>query len=211
MIASIRGTLLRRTGNDLIIDVSGIGYRVTVSDRLALAVRDGEDVVVHTAYIPREDQVSLYGFDTPDELDMFDLLRSVTGVGPKSAMAVLGQLSAEEIHDAIAHENDAVFRSVSGIGPKTAKLIVLSLQGALERKPSRGSTSAGAHSPTHDIVRQSVVQALVGLGWSDRVAKDGVHRALDAHADSPVEADTLLRHALTILGPHTNREASRDR
>ena len=207
MIASIRGTLLRRTGNDLIIDVSGIGYRVTVPDRLALAVRDGEDVVVHTAYIPREDQVSLYGFDTPEELDMFDLLRSVTGVGPKSAMAVLSQLSADEIHDAIAHENDVAFRSVSGIGPKTAKLIVLSLQGSFERKPSRGLGASSPVSTSHDIVRHSVVQALVGLGWSDRVARDGVQRALEADSDGPVEANTLLRQALTILGPHTNREA----
>ena len=207
MIASIRGTLLRRTGNDLIIDVSGIGYRVTVADRLALGVREGEDVVVHTAYIPREDQVSLYGFDTPEELDMFDLLRSVTGVGPKSAMAVLSQLSAEEIYDAIASENDAVFRSVSGIGPKTAKLIVLSLQGSFERKPARASVSSSSGSTAHDIVRHSVVQALVGLGWSERVAKDGVQRVLEADSDAPVEANTLLRQALIILGPHTNREA----
>ena len=207
MIASIRGTLLRRTGNDLIIDVSGIGYRVTVADRLALGVREGEDVVVHTAYIPREDQVSLYGFDTHEELDMFDLLRSVTGVGPKSAMAVLSQLSAEQIYDAIAHEDDSAFRSVSGIGPKTAKLIVLSLQGSFERKPVRASASSSSGSTTDDIVRHSVVQALVGLGWSERVAKDGVQRALEADSDAPVEANTLLRQALTILGPHTNREA----
>ena len=207
MIASIRGTLLRRTGNDLIIDVSGIGYRVTVADRLALGVREGEDVVVHTAYIPREDQVSLYGFDTPEELDMFDLLRSVTGVGPKSAMAVLSQLSAEQIYDAIAHEDDSAFRSVSGIGPKTAKLIVLSLQGSFERKPVRALSSNSSGSTTDDIVRHSVVQALVGLGWSERVAKDGVQRALEAGADAPVEANNLLRQALTILGPHTNREA----
>jgi Holliday junction DNA helicase RuvA len=207
VIASIRGTLLRRTGNDLIIDVSGIGYRVTVADRLALGVREGEDVVVHTAYIPREDQVSLFGFDTPEELDMFDLLRSVTGVGPKSAMAVLSQLSAEEIYDAIAQENDSAFRSVSGIGPKTAKLIVLSLQGSFERKPVRASPSSSSGSTTPDIVRHSVVQALVGLGWSERVAKDGVQRALETDSDAPVEANTLLRQALTILGPHTNREA----
>jgi Holliday junction DNA helicase RuvA len=207
VIALIRGTLLRRAGNDLVIDVSGIGYRVTVADRLALAVREGEDVLVHTAYIPREDQVSLFGFSTPEELDMFDLLRSVTGVGPKSAMAVLSQLSADEIYDAIAHENDAAFRSVSGIGPKTAKLIVLSLQGSFERKPSRASGASSSGSAVLDIVRHSVVQALVGLGWSDRVAKDGVQRALEAHADAPVEASALLRQALTILGPHTNREA----
>lgn len=205
MIASIRGPVIRCTGTDVIIDVSGLGYRVTVPDRLARALREGEEVFLHTAYIPREDQVSLFGFATADELDMFDLLRSVSGVGPKSAMAVLGQLSADDIHDAIAGENDAAFRAVSGIGTKTAKLIVLSLQGAFERKPARASSIMP--SVTTDAVRHSVVQALVGLGWSDRVAKDGVAQALEADPGSPVEANILLRQALTILGPHTNREA----
>ena len=204
MISSLRGTVLSRTGADIVIEVTGIGYKVTVPDRLALAVRVGEEILVHTAFIVRDDTVALFGFDSTDELFMFDLLRGVTGVGPKSAMAVLGQLSADDIYDAVVNENDAVFRSVSGIGPKTAKLLVLSLSGALDQVPKRSTTTSSQRA--EESVKQSVVQALVGLGWSDKVAKSGVAEALESHADEAVDANTLLRQALTILGPQTNRE-----
>jgi Holliday junction DNA helicase RuvA len=169
---------------------------------MALAV--GEETLVFTAMVVRDDQVALFGFDSSEELTLFDLLRGVTGVGPKSAMAILGQLSAEEIYDAVALENDVAFRAVSGIGPKTAKLIVLSLHGTLGAQPQRSSSP----SPTRaeEAVKQSVVQALVGLGWSDRVAKNGVAEALESQSGEAVDANTLLRLALTILGPHTNRE-----
>ena len=204
MISSLRGTVLSRTGADIVIEVTGIGYKVTVPDRLALAVRVGEEILVHTAFIVRDDTVALFGFDSTDELFMFDLLRGVTGVGPKSAMAVLGQLSADDIYDAVVNENDAVFRSVSGIGPKTAKLLVLSLSGALDQVPKRSTTTSSQRA--EESVKQSVVQALVGLGWSDKVAKSGVAEALESHAEEAVDANTLLRQALTILGPQTNRE-----
>jgi holliday junction DNA helicase RuvA len=205
VISSVRGPVSRRVGNDVVVEVGGIGYRVTVPDRVALSLKDGEEVLLHTAFVVRDDSVALFGFDSPDELWMFDLLRGVTGVGPKSAMAILGQLSADDIHDAVAQENDAAFRAVSGIGPKTAKLIVLSLQGLIER---RAPKSTGASAPhVSEAVKQSVEKALVGLGWSDRVAKSGVAAALEESPESAVDMGTLLRRALTILGPQTNRES----
>ena len=204
MISSLRGTVAARVGADVVIDVNGIGYRVTVPDRLALVLALGDETLVHTAMVVRDDHVALFGFDSQEELTMFDLLRGVSGVGPKSAMAILGQLSAEDIHDAVLNEKDGVFRSVSGIGPKTAKLIVLSLHGALDKVPHR----QGSQSPSRveEAVKQSVVKALVGLGWSERVAKSGVSEALETNPQDAVDANTLLRLALTILGPQTNRE-----
>lgn len=204
MIASLRGVVAGKTGADVVIDVNGMGYRVTVPDRLALALSVGEETLVFTAMVVRDDQVALFGFENSEELSMFDLLRGVTGVGPKSAMAILGQLSSDEIYDAVAQEKDAVFRAVSGIGPKTAKLIVLSLHGALDKVPRRFNLPPQTRA--EEVVRQSVVQALIGLGWSDRVAKSGVNDALEGVSDEPVDANALLRLALTILGPHTNRE-----
>lgn len=204
MIASLRGLVAARTGADVVIEVNGIGYRVSLPRRLAAALSVGEETLVFTAMVVRDDQVALFGFESSEELSLFDLLRGVTGVGPKSAIAILGDLSSEEIYDAVIQETDAVFRSVSGIGPKTAKLIVLSLQGKLDTQPQRSSSP----SPTRaeEAVKQSVVQALVGLGWSDRVAKNGVSEALAAQSEEAVDANTLLRLALTILGPRTNRE-----
>jgi len=205
VISSLRGTVLARKGSLVVVEVNGVGYGVNVPDRLALALRTGEDTLLHTATIVREDNVSLYGFGSDEELGLFDLLRSVNGVGPKSALSILSQLGPSDIAEAVTTENDAVFRQVSGIGPKTAKLIVLSLQGAFDAKPRTPGPAALGRAG--DVARQSVVQALVGLGWSDRAAKTGVAQAIEHDPEAGVDTATLLRQALAILGPQTNREA----
>ncbi len=204
MIATLRGTIASRAGAELVIEVSGIGYLVLVPERTAATLALGETLLVHTAMIVRDDHVALFGFDTSEELGIFGLLRGVGGVGPKSAMAILSQMSIDEISDAVVSENDGAFRAVSGIGPKTAKLIVLSLQGSFdERAPRVTPTTA---SSIEEAVRHSVVGALTGLGWPEKVAKDGVAGALADLGGAPVDAADLLRSALTILGPPTNRE-----
>lgn len=205
MIASLRGTVLSRQGNLVVVEVHGVGYALSVPDRLALALGVGEDTLLHTAMVVRDDHVALYGFGSTEELGLFDLLCSVNGVGPKSALSILSQVSPPDIAEAVASENDAVFRQVSGIGPKTAKLIVLSLQGAFDQvatAPGRAPLDSAA-----ELSKQSVVQALVGLGWSDRQAKAGVAEAIEAQNGDIVDTATLLRQALAILGPQTNREA----
>jgi Holliday junction DNA helicase RuvA len=204
MISSLRGQVLSRTGGDVVLEVGNIGYLVAVPDRLAASVQVGESLMLHTAMVVRDDHVALFGFDSPEELNIFDLLRSVSGVGPKSALAILGHLSIDDISDAVVSENDGAFRMVSGIGPKTAKLIVLSLQGAFEghvrRSPEATRTSA------EEAIQHSVVEALTGLGWQEKVAKDGVRQALEEAGAEPVDAAQLLRATLTILGPQANRE-----
>jgi Holliday junction DNA helicase RuvA len=158
--------------------------------------------------VVRDDHVAIFGFETREELGLFGLLRSVNGVGPKMALAVLGHMTPGAIHDAVLTENDAAFRAVSGVGAKTAKLIVLSLQGAFDHLP----TTAGEPPVVADIsevVRASVVQALVGLGWSEKIARGGVEQVLEAASGEPVDAPTILREALSILGPQTNREPRR--
>jgi len=206
VIASLRGTVQSRRGSLVVVEVNGVGYALLVTERLATTLVEGEDALLHTATIVRDDSIALFGFGSVEELGLFDLLRGVTGVGPKSALSILSHLSAQDIYDAVVGEQDGVFRQVSGIGPKTAKLIVLSLQGAFDSKPvSRAKPGETSHSL--EVARESVVQALIGLGWSDRVARDGVSRAIDAAGEGAVDTQTLLRAALTILGPHTNREA----
>ncbi len=205
MIASLRGTIQSRQGSWVVVDVHGVGYGVQVTDRLALSLVEGEDALLHTATIVRDDSIAIFGFVSFEELSLFDLLRGVSGVGPKSALSVLSHLAPEEIYDAVVGEKDGVFRQVSGIGPKTAKLIVLSLQGAFDHKPKTPVSASSDH--VIDVSKESVVQALVGLGWSEKVAREGVARALEASGDQAVDTQGLLRAALTILGPHTNREA----
>ncbi len=206
MIASLRGSVATIAGPDVVVEVGGIGYLVTVPDRSALRLTLGEEVLLHTSMVVRDDHVAIFGFESTEELSLFALLRSVTGVGPKMALAVLGQMTPGAIHDAVISENDAAFRAVSGVGAKTAKLIVLSLQGAFDHVPRR-TTDSDSSPSVPDVLRASVTQALVGLGWSEKVAKTGVDRALESHEGAPVDASALLREALSILGPHTNRES----
>ena len=205
MIASLRGLVTSITGADVVVEVNGLGYLVTVPDRSAHRMISGEETQLHTSLVVREDHVALYGFESPEELSLFALLRSVTGVGPKMALAILGHMTPSAIHDAVVTENDAAFRAVSGVGPKTAKLIVLSLQGAFDSSGPRVQSTP--RDPSLEALSASVVEALAGLGWSEKVAKDGVASAVEALGDGPVDASRLLREALSILGPQTSREA----
>jgi Holliday junction DNA helicase RuvA len=123
VISSVRGTVLVVTTSHVHVDVGGLGYSVQITPQHALTLRVGHEVRLHTALIVREDDMSLFGFATPVELEMFDLLRGVSGVGPKSALGVLATLSPDQIATAVAAEDDGPFRKVSGIGPKTAKAV----------------------------------------------------------------------------------------
>jgi Holliday junction DNA helicase RuvA len=197
MISSVRGTVLAIAGPAVIIEVGGVGLSIQVTPQLALSLRVGSEAALRTALIVREDDLSLYGFVDADELTVFDALRGVTGVGPKSAMGVLAAMDPSEIAQAIARDDDTAFRKVSGIGPKTAKLIVLSLAGKLAIAP-RGTTATRA-TPG---VEESVLVALVGLGWNERAASQAVDEALaGATAAEREEVPALLRLALTRLGP----------
>ena len=125
MISSLRGSVAAASGSTVVIEVGGVGLKVSVTPQLALSLPIGSTAHLFTTLIVREDDLALFGFTTPDELEIFDLLRGVTGVGPKSALGVLGHLTPTQIASAVATEDDAAFRRVSGIGPKTAKLIVV--------------------------------------------------------------------------------------
>jgi Holliday junction DNA helicase RuvA len=198
MISSVRGTVLAIAGPAVIIEVGGVGLAVQVTPQHALALRVGSEASVRTALIVREDDLSLFGFADADELTVFDALRGVTGVGPKSAMGVLAAMSPGEIAAAVLAEDDAAFRKVSGIGPKTAKLIVVSLAGKLAVSPTSGRPSA----TTPTSVADGVMVALVGLGWNERAASQAVDEALaGATAAERETMPTLLRLALTRLGP----------
>ncbi|MBO9577314.1 MAG: Holliday junction branch migration protein RuvA [Microbacteriaceae bacterium] len=201
MISSLRGIVLAASGARAVVEVGGVGYAVAVTPQHALGLREGEEARLHTALIVREDEMSLYGFATTDELEVFELLRGVTGVGPKSALGVLAAMAPAQIAAAVAGEDDAAFRKVSGIGPKTAKLIVVSLAGKLLAYQASASAAPAAPADgARDEARAQAVAALVGLGFQERHAIDAVDAVLDdAVADPAVQ--TLVRRALAVLSP----------
>lgn len=196
MISSLRGSVAAASGSTVVIEVAGVGFAVSVTPQLALSLPVGTGAHLHTTLVVREDDLSLFGFSTVDELQVFDLLRGVSGVGPKSALGVLGHLTPSQIAEAVAAEDDAAFRRVSGIGPKTAKLIVVQLAGKLDIRIQAASITAKSTTASDVLV------ALIGLGWAERDAQSAIDEALE-NADPSVAAavPALLRAALTRLGP----------
>jgi Holliday junction DNA helicase RuvA len=205
MISSVRGTVLAATGTTAVIEVGGVGLAMQVTPRHGLSLRVGSEAFVLTALIVREDDLSLFGFAEAEELEVFDHLRSVTGVGPKSALGVLAVLTPAEVARAVATEDDAAFRAVSGIGPKTAKLIVVSLAGKLLVAPAAAPTRSAPAS-----VNESVLVALVGLGWPERVASQAIEDAVASASEADLATtQNLLRLALANLGPQQHAGSSR--
>lgn len=181
MISQLNGTLVELNLDRAVVLVGGVGFAVALTSRHATKLKAGQEVSLRTKLVVREDDLSLYGFESGIDADYFDLLCSVSGIGPKLAMTILGGLNADGIANAINSQNETAFRAIPGVGPKTAKLLILSLGGKV------GLSTAP--------VNQNVLQALTGLG-TDPV------RATEVLAELPkdlTEAD-LLKQALTKLG-----------
>lgn len=198
MISTVRGTVVHIEPDSVVVEVGGVGLSVAVTPQVARAAHVGNGILLHTNLIVREDALSLFGFEEREELVVFTQLLGVTGVGPKSALGVLATLTVPQIADAVAADDDAPFRRVSGIGPKTAKLIVVQLAGKIV---ATRPVAAGRAAASPDTSAQ-VVQALVGLGWSERVAAEAVETVgADASDSDRASVPTLLRLTLAVLGP----------
>ncbi|GAB3599259.1 Holliday junction branch migration protein RuvA [Microbacterium tumbae] len=198
MISSLHGVVLHATSDQVVVEVGGVGLSVAVPADVAHTARVGEQLRLHTSLIVREDSLSLFGFAERDELEIFGLLVGVTGVGPKSALGVLSHLTVDQIAEAVTTEDDAPFRRVSGIGPKTAKLIVLQLAGKVHAvaAPARRTPATAV-----DIAGQ-VTAALVGLGWSEKVAAEAAAQTFEQSTEAEQSSvAALLRRTLALLGP----------
>ncbi|MFD5225508.1 Holliday junction branch migration protein RuvA [Microbacterium sp. NPDC058342] len=198
MISSLRGTVLHTASDRVVIETGGVGFAVFVPADVAHMANAGESLQLHTSLIVREDALTLYGFADLDELEIFGQLLSVTGVGPKSALGVLSHLTVDQIAEAVTAEDDAPFRRVSGIGPKTAKLIVVQLAGKVQPRVS-------ATAQISDVAEQ-VTAALVGLGWSEKVAAEAASQSAEDATDAERESvPALLRRTLATMGPGGKR------
>jgi Holliday junction DNA helicase RuvA len=196
VIATLNGTVTRTSIGQIVLDVNGVGYLVHLTLPSSSEVSVGLDLFLNIEHVIKEDSETLFGFLTLEELQAFQLLCSVNGVGPKSALAVLGQLGVAGIEEAVVTANDEMFRSVSGIGPKTAKLIVLSLTGKLV---SSGSSSTSTNG-------QNVVNALIGLGYAERQARGAVESLTKEESELPEQE--LLKRSLAALS--LSRKVTKD-
>jgi holliday junction DNA helicase RuvA len=191
MIAAVRGEVMVRRGDHVVIDAGGVGYRLAVSSETLKSVPAmGSEAFLHTELIAREDSLSLYGFASEEEHDLFGQLTSVSGIGPKVAIAVLSGGSARELSRAIAAGDAKRFQAVPGIGKRTAERIIVELRekvaGALAEDVVEGIV---AGEGTRSLAREG----LVGLGYAPLEAE----RLLDGlEGESPEELiATALRKA----------------
>jgi Holliday junction DNA helicase RuvA len=184
MLATVRGIVASTGVGDVIIETNGIGLHVAVPRDLAASLSVGNDAFLHTVLIPREDEWLLFGFSTPEDKQLFTILRGVSGVGPRTALAILSTMSALEIAEAVDAGDDSRFRVVPGIGQKTASLIIVSLTGRMPQASNSETTE--------------LADALTGLGWAQAVAREV---ARDVIRDSPnANLSERLKIALASLG-----------
>ena len=180
MIAGVRGRLEAKLADALLVDVSGLIYRVNTSaTTIDEAGAVGDTVSLQTHLFVREDQLTLYGFTSADELRLFETLISVTGVGPRLACAILSRVRVDVLHQAITQENADLLGTVPGVGKKTAARLILELRGKLV--PSGIPTSTPASRQDAEVI-----EALRALGYTTAEAHHATSR-LPAASEMPVE------------------------
>lgn len=195
MISSIRGQVLDVALDHVVIEASGVGYRVNATPATLATVRRGSEARLITAMIVREDSMTLYGFPDSDTRDLFHTLLSVSGVGPRLAMATLAVHEAAALRQVLVDGNVTALTKVPGIGKRGAERIVLELRD----KVAAPGTPAGAPTANGHAVRGPVVEALVGLGFPAKQAEDATDKVLAADSGD-VTTSGALRAALSMLG-----------
>lgn len=195
MIASLRGTVLTVGLDRVVVEVGGVGMLVHTTPETASSVRHGAEASFATTLVVREDSLTLFGFGTPAERDLFELVQTVSGVGPRLALAMLSVHPPESLRPAIAGADVAALTKVPGIGKKGAERIVLELKDKVGALPGDAPGAAPAPQAARGSDDQQVVDALVGLGWSTKQAEDAV-----AKVEGESTVPGRLRAALRELG-----------
>ncbi|HIZ34988.1 MAG TPA: Holliday junction branch migration protein RuvA [Candidatus Ruania gallistercoris] len=197
MIASVTGRVEHVGLDACVVVAAGLGYRVHTTPATLATVRTGAETTLATSLVVREDSMTLFGFAQAEERDVFELLQTVSGVGPRLALAMLAVHTPDDLRRAVAAEDVKAMTMVPGIGQKGARRIILELG---DRLGPAGDTPVSAATPVGGA-RTDVVTALTGLGWPAKAAESAVDAVLAAD-DAAAGADTaaVLRAALQQLG-----------
>lgn len=197
MISSVRGEVLSIGLDHVVVEVGGVGLAVQATPSTLAILRKGEQARLHTALVVREDALTLFGFGDVDARELFGLLLTVSGIGPRLALATLAVLEPDKLRIALSEGNIPVLTQVPGIGRKGAERLTLELRdkvAALPGSPGDGPAAPGASS----AVRAEVVEALAGLGFPAKQAEPVVDQVLADNGSATTS--TVLRAALAGLG-----------
>ena len=200
MFAYIKGSLEMRCKNYVVIDVGGLGYKIFMSENAINTIGEiGEIVKVHTYYIVREDDISIFGFKTQEELRMFELLLGVSGVGAKSALVMLSCIEPSEFAIAVISNNVKLLTQVPGIGTKSAQRIILELKDKLKAEQSELDQekieNAKAKSAKVNENVQEAISGLMVLGYSRKEIEKAFEH-LDVEA---LSVEDLIKKGLILL------------
>ncbi|KUM31838.1 Holliday junction branch migration protein RuvA [Glutamicibacter mishrai] len=203
MISSLTGTVQAVTLNTAVIDVNGFGMLVNATPGTLSTLHVGRESTVFTSMVVREDSMTLFGFASADERDVFEVLISVSGIGPRTGLAILAVHSPEEVRIAANTKDTAAFTKVSGIGPKGASRIVLELNGKLV--PTGAAVTPVAGADTASVWEPQVIEALTGLGWSEKDATSTLKSLSKAEPEivSGGNVAEILRAALRSMSSGT--------
>ncbi len=200
MIASIRGEVLAIIDNSVVIDVGGVGISTLVVERTLQTLSIGAKATLHTSLMVREDSLTLFGFEDTQERDLFVLLQTVTGIGPRVAQSILNTLTVSDLRNAIGNESAAALEKVSGLGKKGAARIILELKDKVSGVNQRISTGDSGW-------QSSISAALSGLGFTGREIDQAISSVAVTALDQPLEEK--LRIALLNLQSPQSRGGTR--
>jgi Holliday junction DNA helicase RuvA len=193
MIAFVRGEVAAVTLTSAVIEVGGVGLELMCTPNTLATLRTGQTATLPTSMVVREDSLTLFGFADEDEKQVFELVQTASGVGPKLAQAMLAVLTPDAVRNAVAGDDVHTLTSVPGIGHKGAQRIILELKDRIGLPVARAGTG-----PPSEPWRDQVQQGLVGLGWSAKDADKAIETVAD-QAGEQADVAALLRAALRTL------------
>ncbi len=199
MIARLTGRIVEKEPHQVLVDTAGVGYRLLIPlSTFYTLPAEGDEVTLRVHTHVREDALSLFGFATREEQQLFERLIEISGIGPRLALAILSGLPAGELMEAIAGGDAGRLRGIPGVGPKTADRVVLEMRDRVRLLKS--GTPGRDRPPARGSVQGDVVSALVNLGYRQTQAEDAVRRAADAdEAPSQASLQDLLRRSLKYI------------
>lgn len=195
MIASLFGTIRALKSDQAVVDVNGVGYLVHTTVKTASQLSIGRDFQIFTSMVVREDAITLYGFIDSDERELFELVQTVSGIGPKVALAITAAMSTEDLFHAISAKDEGAISSVPGIGKKGAQRLILELSGKFELTRFNNVTAKYSW-------RDDLINALTGLGFTRRESESAISEIAankDASTLVNMSESELLKLALSQM------------
>lgn len=197
MIFRVLGTVAQVGVDDVVVVYGGLGFKVFIVPPLASELHKGDEIELYTHLIVREDALTLYGFKTEEERKVFEILMSVTGIGPRIGLAALSVFSPNDLRRAVADQDTATLSRIPGVGKKVASRMLVELGDKLGLPAQLPEASA----PSAGVVEAEVKAALIGLGWNETKAES----VLSELGGNGLNASDLLRAALMKLGGANGR------